>query len=377
MQKKNNVILFLLFFFLLFSFPILTEAKSLEEIHKIKVITEDQVIFQDPEKMVFYDQDGKIKVGDYVDVFNYLKAKYGNQNNEYVGKTWSSVNKSGDYYDAIVFKQFIMSKRGFTGQISTKTAKDIALIPDSGLTTVYAVQDYITPFALLFAATYAVKAFADNSKKIRTKNQLLIEIIWMLIPVLIIGHMTDITKLFVSISNNTIEAVTNLISIFADGTDGAPVIGFDQAIDAAKRADLSSFLDSMGAMSTANFETIFASGFSTIAALIFLVIMYSGKLSLMIYFALVPIGIANLPEGKIESKGFDYFLSICAMILAPILNIVLMTMGLEMSTVLGSSNNAAGFFGVFVIPFATLLGLSQNKKIAKAIVNLAARKIRN
>ena len=89
----------------------------------------------------------------------------------------------------------------------------------------------------------------------------------MLIPVLIIGHMTDITKLFVSISNNTIEAVTNLISIFADGTDGAPVIGFDQAIDAAKRADLSSFLDSMGAMSTANFETIFASGFSTIAAL--------------------------------------------------------------------------------------------------------------
>ena len=48
-----------------------------------------------------------------------------------------------------------------------------------------------------------------------------------------------------------------------------------------------------------------------------------------------------------------------------------------MSTVLGSSNNAAGFFGVFVIPFATLLGLSQNKKIAKAIVNLAARKIRN
>ena len=230
---------------------------------------------------------------------------------------------------------------------------------------------------MLFAATYAVKAFADNSKKIRTKNQLLIEIIWMLIPVLIIGHMTDITKLFVSISNNTIEAVTNLISIFADGTDGAPVIGFDQAIDAAKRADLSSFLDSMGAMSTANFETIFASGFSTIAALIFLVIMYSGKLSLMIYFALVPIGIANLPEGKIESKGFDYFLSICAMILAPILNIVLMTMGLEMSTVLGSSNNAAGFFGVFVIPFATLLGLSQNKKIAKAIVNLAARKIRN
>ena len=142
MQKRKSLLFFLITFFLLFSIPIFSNAATPEEKYNIKTIPEEKVSDQDSDKIIFYDEDGKIKAGDFSDVFDYLKSKYGNQNNQYAGKTWSKVDKSGDYYDAIIFRQYIQEKTGFTGQMSTTKAKDIALIPeDSSLNIVFTLQD--------------------------------------------------------------------------------------------------------------------------------------------------------------------------------------------------------------------------------------------
>ena len=377
MQKRKSLLFFLITFFLLFSVPIFSNAATLEEKYNIKIIPEEKVSDQDSDKIIFYDEDGKIKAGDFSDVFDYLKSKYGNQNNQYAGKTWSKVDKSGDYYDAIIFRQYIQEKTGFTGQMSTTKAKDIALIPeDSSLNIVFTLQDYLKPFALLLAATYSIKSFGEACKNFKTKKQLLVSSIWMFIPIIIIANIQYLTKTFVIISNNTIKVVTDIISIFADGADGLNVIAFEDIIDIAKRADHASFNDSFGAMSSANFQTQFGGGLSLASSAAFMVIMYSGKLSFMIYLTLFSIAAANIPVGRLDSEGFKFFLSTCAMAITPILNIILMTIEIELRTSIGNSNQIVGVFGTFIIPIVTIIGMMQMKTIAKSIVKLAARKMR-